>query len=90
MISLNNITTMHEILSQVMESKRHIKIHIGEESTILSDFEGYIVSLSSQFVELDTSPFTVSSSSSPHTVICINSIKAISIFPDAKDKGGKK
>ena len=90
MISLNDTTTMHELLSQVMESKRHIRINIGDASTILSYLEGRIVSLSSQFVELDTSPFTVSSSSSPHTVICIDAIKAISIFPEAKDKGGKR
>ena len=90
MITINDTPTMHEILSQVMESKRHIKIYIGEASTILSDFEGCIVSLSSQFVEVDVSHFTVSLPSSTHSVICINSIKAISIFPDAKDEGGKK
>ena len=85
MISLNNITTMHEILSQVMDSKSQVRIFVDGKP-----FEGHVVSLSSQFVELDDSLYPNPKPFLNQIVICINSIKAISIFPDAKDKGGKK
>ncbi len=85
MISLNNITTMHEILSQVMESRREVMIYVDGKP-----FVGLIASLSSEFVELDSSFYPEVKPTPTQTIICINSIKAISIFPDAKDEGGKK
>ena len=85
MISLNDTNTMHEILSQVMESKRQVRIFVDGKP-----FEGHVVSLSSQFVELDDSLYPNPEPFLNQIVICINSIKAISIFPDAKDEGDKK
>ena len=84
MISLNNITTMHEILSQVMESKRQVRIFVDGKP-----FIGHVVSLSSQFVELDDSTY-YSHKPKNQIVICINSIKVISIYPKEDEDGGKK
>ena len=85
MISLNDTTTMHEILSQVMDSKQQVRIFVDGKP-----FEGHVVSLSSRFVELDDSLYPNPEPSLNQIIICINSIKAISIFPEAKDKGGSK
>ena len=85
MISLNDTNTMHEILSQVMESKRQVRIFVDGKP-----FDGDVVSLSSQFVEVYGYLYPEVYPHPCYTVICINSIKAISIFPEAKDKGGKR
>ena len=85
MISLNDTTTMHEILSQVMESKRQVRIFIDGKP-----FEGHVVSLSSQFVELDDSLYPNPEPFLNQIVICINSIKVISIYPKEDEGGGKK
>ena len=85
MITINDTTTMHEILSQVMDSKRQVRIFVDGKP-----FEGHVVSLSSQFVELDDSLYPNPEPFLNQNIICINSIKAISIFPEAKDEGDKK
>ena len=85
MISLNNITTMHEILSQVMESRREVMIYVDGKP-----FVGLIASLSSEFVELDSSFYPEVKPTPTQTIICINSIKAISIYPKEDEGGGKK
>ena len=85
MISLNNMTTMHEILSQVMDSKRQVRIFVDGKP-----FEGHVVSLSSQFVELDDSLYPNPEPFLNQIVICINSIKVISIYPKEDEGGGKK
>lgn len=85
MISLNDTTTMHEILSQVMDSKRQVRIFVDGKP-----FEGHVVSLSSQFVELDDSLYPNPEPFLNQIVICINSIKVISIYPKEDEGGGKK
>ena len=84
MITINDTTTMHEILSQVMDSKREVMIFVDGKP-----FIGHVVSLSSQFVELDDSTY-YSRKPKNQIVICINSIKVISIYPKEDEGGGKK
>ena len=85
MITINDTTTMHEILSQVMDSKRQVRIFVDGKP-----FEGHVVSLSSQFVELDDSLYPNPEPFLNQIIICINSIKAISIYPKEDEGGGKK
>ena len=67
MITINETATMHELLSQVMESKRQVRIFVDGKP-----FEGHVVSLSSQFVELDDSLYPNPEPFLNQIVICIN------------------
>ena len=83
MITINETATMHELLSQVMESRREVMIYVDGKP-----FVGLIASLSSEFVELDSSFYPEVKPTPTQTIICINSIKVISLYPEAKN--GKK